>query len=103
MESTQNFQSGFERAYRELKAEGRTTEQDDRAVKAMLSGPFTSRSGERVYPMRRLHRRTRRYYTMKTGAAWNISIDWESIIQWIKDNWMEILKLMLTLLFLFAI
>ena len=104
MESTANFQAGFEAAYKELKAEGKVNERDERAVTLLLANPvLTAPNGERVFGMARAHRRVRRYYLAKTGQPWGLTIDWEAIKQWIKDHWVDILKIILSVLFLFII
>lgn len=57
---------------------------------------FRSRGPQGAYARRRAMRRVNRYLRIK-GIDWPI-IDWAALLDWIKENWMSILKVILTLL-----
>jgi hypothetical protein len=95
MESTSNFRRGLQLAYNQLKSEGRLTEKDRKVVGTVLTTPvLRGPDGRRVFAMTRLHVRARRLYSYEIGAI-PFDLDWTSLVQWIKDHWLDILKFLL--------
>lgn len=98
MEATANFMAGLRAAYDELDQEGTLTAKDRETAQRMFKGPVLRRSGKRVIATRILHQRVRRLYARTTGAILPFEIDWTKIVEWIKENWLTIVKIMLSLL-----
>lgn len=97
MESTQNFQSGLLLAYNDLLREKRLSRRDRKVVGRLLQHPFIVVNGRRIHAMGRVHLRIRRLYAKHLGFA-PINLDWTTIVQWIKDNWADIVRLILVIL-----
>lgn len=75
------------------------------AVKQMLRHPFQVIDGRTVNTVAQAHRAVRRLYIRKTwriGALF-FDIDWTKIVDWLTENWDEILKILLTILPLFIL
>ena len=99
LESTANFKAGLKTAYDELDREGKLSETDHRVVGELLRRPVrTGRNGERIFAMKRAHFRVRRYYARKTGIFLPFEIDWTKITAWIKEHWVDIVKILVSLL-----
>lgn len=99
MESTTNFKAGLEAAYEQLNREGRLSDTDRRVVGELLRNPvMTGPRGQRIFAMKRAHFRVRRYYARKTGAVLGFEIDWTKIVEWLKENWAQIVKILFSLL-----
>lgn len=102
MESTVNFTRAFESVFDEMKAAGRVNERDGKLIGGMLTHPArTTKSGVRVNRMNRSHRRVRWMYLREHNLPFSTKLDWNSLIDWIRENWVEIVKAILFILFLF--
>jgi len=102
MESVVNFTRAFESVFDEMKAAGRVNDRDGKMLAGMLTHPArTTKHGLRVNRMNRSHRRVRWLYLREHGLPFGTTLDWNTLIQWIKDNWVEIVKAILFILFLF--
>jgi hypothetical protein len=100
METTANFKAGFGQAYAELRAADQLSLQDGRAVGALLAHDLlTTPSGLRINGIRRSHRVVRRLYCHKHNLPLRSAVlDWTSLVDWIKENWVEIVRFILALL-----
>ena len=105
MESTNNFTRGLRAAYKQLEAEGKLTQHDRQVVGQLLERPVMQHRGQRIFAMNRVHARVRMMYCRQQSDllfpllfVWPAFIDWEAIVEWIKDNWLDILKIILTIL-----
>lgn len=91
METSFNFQSGLRQAYNELAKEGKLSADEKQLVGELVR----VRRGRKLVQLVRSHRAVRKYYLQKTGEPVLKRIDWNSIVQWIKDHWVDILKIIL--------
>jgi hypothetical protein len=105
VESTINFARGLRAAYKELEAEGKLSQQDRQAVGQLLDRPVMQHSGQTIFAMKRVHARVRMMYCRQQSDlfapllfVWPAFIDWESLVEWFKDNWLDVLKIILTIL-----
>lgn len=107
MESNTNFKRALQAAFDQRRVMGMTSiESDqDRAVAYILRHPIMmGRGGELINHMGVAHRRVRRLYIRKTWdvkALFGGSIDWEAIVEWIKENWDEIAKVIFAIVMMF--
>lgn len=88
MESTSNFRVGIQKAYDESK--DTLSKRDARVVKRFLELSEAS--------VARVHRRIRAIYIRRQRLSSDVGIDWTTIIEWIKENWITILKVILSVL-----
>lgn len=98
METTANFKAGLQAAYDELNREGKLSETDHRAVGDLLRNPEVMVRGRRIFALKRAHFRVRRYYARKMGIILPFEIDWTKIKNWIKEHWVDIVKILLSVL-----
>jgi hypothetical protein len=99
LELTTNFRAGLKAAYDSLDLEGSLTERDHQVVGQLLENPvLTSPGGERIFAMKRVHLRVRRYYARQMGAPFPFDIDWTKIVDWIKEHWVDIIRIILAIL-----
>jgi len=92
METTWNFQAGLRAAYNELAAEGKITKE------AQVVGEICgARRGQRWVQAIRSHRAVRREYCRQLGRRVVGAINWTAIKEWIKANWVTILKIILAI------
>jgi hypothetical protein len=87
------FKFLYRRAAREAFAEGTISKEQYTQLTQVLRNPIRKRldSTEKVDILAEVEQ-----YTNKNGPK--AGIDWEAIIQWLKDNWLTILKLILSLI-----
>lgn len=96
METTFNFQAGLSAAYHELLAEGKITKE------ALVVGELChARRGHHWLQSIRAHRAVRREYCRQQGHRIFGAINWKGMVEWIKANWVTILKIILSLAPLF--
>lgn len=98
METTANFKAGLQAAYDELDREGKLGDTDRQVFGELFRNPEPTIRSKRVFAVRRAHFRIRRYYARKTGITLPFEIDWTKIVAWIKENWVEIVKILFSLL-----
>lgn len=99
MESSTNFSAGLKLAYQQLEAEGKLEDQDKQVIGKVLSEPvmFTA-DGVPVMVMKRLHMAVRRLYAKSLGVIAVVGwIDWTKMVEWLKANWLQIVKLALAI------
>jgi hypothetical protein len=53
--------------------------------------------GRKIRAMYRLHLRTRAMYAKLNNVVVVSNLDWTKLVQWIKDHWVEIVRLILTI------
>lgn len=102
MEATSNFAHALETVYNERKESGLLVK-GDVAVFNLIRQPMQMGPNGFVNNMDRVHRRVRRLYIRKTWdlSALFVDMDWNSILDWLKENWDEILKIILVIIPLF--
>lgn len=100
MENTANFKAGLQAAYDQLNAEGRLSATDHEAVGKLLSESVVTRNGRRIFAMRRAHLRVRRLYARKTGIILPRTLDWNKLVEWLKANWINVIRILISLLIL---
>jgi len=83
-----------------LNREGKLSATDHKAIGELLAAPVGPRKRNRIFAMKRAHFRVRRYYARKTGVTLPFEIDWTAIVEWIKAHWVDIVKLLFSLLVL---
>lgn len=94
MESTADFEVGLMAAYTELEKEHRLS-RHDRHVFAKLKH-------HRERAIERIHKRVREKYVTETGILDRVrAIDWTKAKEWLKANWVHIVQIILTIVFLF--
>ncbi len=92
VESTDKFAAAITQAYREREAQGLTGD-DRKYVGSIIGQPIqTDRHGRPFFAMRRLHAKVRTMYFVEKRQSWNTAIDWDTLVQWIKDHWLQILQ-----------
>jgi len=96
VESTKNFADGLELARAELSKDGKPDEKDGRVIRALLDKPVIERDGRKIRALYRVHVRTRAMYAKLNRGASIGNLDWTKLVQWIKDHWMEIVRIILT-------
>ncbi len=101
METTANFKAGLQAAYDELDREGKLGDTDRQVFGDLVKSPVVTVGGEHVFAMRRAHFRVRRYYARKTGIILPFEIDWTKIVAWIKEHWIDIVKILASIIVLF--
>ena len=90
------------KAYKEAKASGKIPVADLPKYDKLMSVGYSvrnPRTGRLVFPWGLVRRRAARLYRRETGIrvrAWDI--DWEAIYQWVLDNIIPILKILIMLL-----
>lgn len=96
MEPTPNFAQALQTARDELAKEAKLTMKDAQIVQSILDKPVVEKNGQKLHVMFRVHQRVRNYYfrTAKPGIVIG-NLDWMKLIQWIKDNWPAILRIIL--------
>lgn len=97
MEPTHNFAAGLERARAELAKEGKLNDRDSKIVGAILEKPVVEHQGRKIRAMYRLHVRTRAMYAKLNNVVVVSNLDWTNLVQWLKDHWVEIVRLILTI------
>ena len=96
MEPTSNFAHALELARAELDKDGTLSRRDSRIVTRLLEQPvMVGPNGRPIRALVRVHRRTRSLYN-RLQKEFPLTLDWTKIIQWIKDNWMQIIRIILT-------
>jgi hypothetical protein len=102
MEPTPNFAAGLVEARKQLAAEGKLSKEDDAAVSTLLAKPTVKRpDGTKFRAMYRVHYRTRLLYVKLKRASGEIvigNLDWTKLVAWIKEHWVEILRIILTVI-----
>lgn len=93
METSWNFQAGLRQAYHELAAEGKLTGEEKQIVGEIAH----ARRGIRWFQNMRAHRAVRREYCRQQGRRIFGAINWQAMVDWIKANWVTILKIILSL------
>lgn len=96
METTANFRAGLQTAYDELSREGKLSATDHEIAGKVLSEPY--RRKERRIALLRAHIRVRRLYARKTGAILPRTLDWTKLVEWLKANWFEVVKILASIL-----
>ena len=92
METCFNFQDGLRAAYNELAREGKLSAD----AKQVVGDLVRIRRGRKLIQLFRAHRAVRKHYCAKTGAPRVRAINWSAIVEWIKANWVTILRIILT-------
>jgi len=87
------FKFLYRRAAREAFAEGKISKEQYTQLALVLRHPIRKRldSPEKIDILAKVEQ-----YVNENGPK--TGIDWEAIIQWLKDNWLTILKLILSLI-----
>ena len=99
MEPTTNFAKALRTAYQELDTAGKLTQQDKQVVGQLLDNPvMTGPNGKEVLAMLRVHRKVRRFYLTSSHVVAVARINWEELIGWMKDHWVEIVRIILSVL-----
>jgi hypothetical protein len=102
MEPTPNFAAGLVEARKQLAAEGKLSKEDDAAVSTLLAKPVVKRpDGTKFRAMYRVHYRVRALYAKLKrveGVVVVGNIDWTKIVSWIKEHWVEIIRIILTII-----
>lgn len=100
METTANFSVGLGLAYKALEAENRLDEEGRRVIGKIIEQPviFTP-DGIPILAMKRLHAAIRRLYAKALGFVAIVgAIDWTKLVDWLKENWLTIVKIALTII-----
>lgn len=99
-ETSTNFSRGLSDAYKQLEAEGKLTDQDKRVIGGVIERPVMfDPDGLPILAMKRLHLAVRRLYAKSHGLVAVVGwIDWTKVVDWLKENWMTIVKLALMIL-----
>lgn len=90
------------KAYKEAQAKGMIPKKDIPKYDKLMTVGYSvrnPRTGRLIFPWGLVRRRAARLYRCETGVrvkAWDI--DWEAIYQWVLDNIVPILKILLMLL-----
>jgi hypothetical protein len=96
MEPTTNFAHGLELARAELDRDGKLSNRDNRLITRLLEQPvMVGPNGRPIRALVRVHRRTRTLYN-RLQKSFPLTLDWTKIVQWIKDNWLQIIRIILT-------
>jgi hypothetical protein len=95
-ETAFNFQAGLRIAYNELGKEGKLSADAKQAVGGLI-GVQREQRGRKLFQLIRSHRAVRQLYVQKTGAPRVRAINWTAIVEWIKANWVTILRIILTI------
>lgn len=96
------FHSVVVRAYTEAKAAGKIPVNDVPKYEKLMAVGYSvrnPRTGRLIFPWGLVRNRAARLYRRQTGVrvrAWEI--DWEAIYQWVLDNIIPILKILLMIL-----
>lgn len=100
METTANFAAGLKIAYHAMEFEGRLDEQGRQVIGKIIEQPVIfSPDGVPILAMKRLHVAIRRLYAKMLGFVAVIgAIDWTKVIDWIKENWLTIVKIAITII-----
>jgi len=93
METAWNFQAGLRQAYHELSAEGKLTGEEKQVVGEIAH----ARRGIRWIQNIRIHRAVRREYCRQQGRRIFGAINWKGMVDWLKENWIHVLKIILSL------
>lgn len=90
------------KAYEEAKATGRIPPADLPKYEKLMQAGYSvrdTRTGRLIFPWGLVRRRAARLYRRESGIrvrAWDI--DWEAIYQWVLDNIIPILKILMMIL-----
>lgn len=99
MESTTNFAAGLQLAHDQLLAEGKLKKEDGELVRNLLANPVVRRpNGVRVRPVYRTHVRVRTLYAKTQKVIVIGAVDWTKLVEWLKENWPQVIKTILTVL-----
>ena len=95
IESTDDFADALSRAYDKTRIEAiaglRKGRRESPAVGYILKR-------ERRQQLRAAHREVRRLYLQKQGKRFAWRVDWSKLVNWLIENWDEILKIVVTIL-----
>jgi hypothetical protein len=97
LEPTTNFAAGLELARNELRSEKKLNEKDAKVVGAILDKPVMEHKGRKVRAMYRTHLRALVLYDKLTPGVAILNLDWTKLVQWIKDHWQEIVRIILAI------
>jgi hypothetical protein len=97
LEPTTNFAAGLELARNELRTEKKLDTNHAKVVGAILDKPVMEREGKKIRAMYRAHVRTRILYAKLTPGVVIGNLDWTKLVQWIKDHWQEIVRIILAI------
>lgn len=104
MEATYNFRHALEFALNRRKLKNIASNQEpenlDLLVEDMIRNQFVWVQGHVIDKVGLLHRRVRRLYIRKTWDVRAIftKLDWHTLVDWLLENWDEILKIVLAIL-----
>jgi len=94
MESTAEFETALMAAYKEKEAEGQLSLHDRRV--------FAKLKHHRERAIERIHRRVSEQYAAAGGIVDKVKgIDWAKAKQWLKDNWVHIVQIILSIVLIF--
>ena len=95
------FKEVMRRAYRAKKAKGDVKGDEAKKLDKLFSlGPnqrVVARDGRVLFFWRTFRRRASYLYAKEKGLPWRVQLDWQSLYQWILDNWQLIVR---TIIFL---
>ena len=95
METTASFEQALFQAHDELAAEGKLSSRD--------KGIFHRLRKHRAHAMSRAHREVRQHYIAEAGIKDTVkAIDWAGLVQWIKDHWLNIASMILSIVLFLA-
>lgn len=94
MESTADFESALMDVYKDHEAAGTLTMHDRRV--------FAKLKHHRERAISRIHRRVHEQYAAAGGIVDKVKgIDWAKAKQWLKDNWVHIVQIILSIVLIF--
>lgn len=99
MESLANFQDGLKLAFADLEKQNVLRGREKEVwQKAISLDARVKLNDQPAVALRRCQLKVRRLYAASQGRALLFfpSIDWTAIVQWIKDHWQDILRVLLT-------
>ena len=95
METTASFEQALFQAHDELAAEGK--------LSSRHKGIFRRLRKHREHAMSRAHREVRQHYIAEAGIMDTVkAIDWAAVVQWLKDHWINIVGIILSIVMFMA-